>query len=358
MITSYDPTVTNAPRLPDDTIQRRKELLDFTKDDAACLAAFRPEVEKFSAALIKEFYKQQMKVPEIRDLIDGPEMIERLRAAQHDYILGLFSGQYDGDYAENRLRIGKAHANMGIEHDLFVSSLHRLEKMLVEHFRAHGGDDALECALHKLLLFDLQLVFDTYITGLIGEIEESRDKLAAHARTLEEKVAERTAEILQLARTDPLTGLWNRREFYQRLRHEAVSARRGNHNLSVAFVDIDDFKSMNDTHGHLYGDKILRQVGMAISEITRETDQAFRFGGDEFCLILPFTDRAGAEKLSVILSAAMPDGVGVSIGVAQMQPEDTGTFETLVTRADEQMYAAKNQYQGSMAQEAARQPSA
>jgi diguanylate cyclase len=347
MSTAFNQSAFTPPRLSDAAIARRKELLGFTPDDEARLSDFRPVAETFIDVAIGEFYDQQMDVPEVRALINETALLARLRRSQHEYMIGLFGGVYDASYTEDRLRIGAAHARVGVTHALFVPSLHRMESIITRHALNHGADHALLASLRKLFMFDLQMVFDTYIQGLISEVEESRDRLAAHAETLEEKVAERTAEILHMARTDPLTGLWNRREFYQRLRHEAAGARRGMHKLSVAFLDINEFKEVNDTKGHLHGDKLLRQVGLAISQVVRETDQAFRFGGDEFCLILPYTDAPGAEKLCAVLRAAMPDEVSISCGVAELNPEDTGSFESLVTRADDRMYAAKAAFQSA-----------
>lgn len=347
MTSSFDPSDLKASHLTAKGISRRKALLDFTDEDAQRLREFQPEAAAFYKAAIEEFFDQQMSIPEMRTLVEEPGIQAALRETLHRYVPALFSGIYDEDYADDRLNIGVDHTYSSVSHILFVPLLHRLELVLGQYCRDHGAGSDLLASLHKLVLFDLQLILDSYTAGMIRELEASRSRLAHHAETLEEKVAERTAEILHMARTDPLTGLWNRREFYQRLRHEAVSARRGQHNLSIVFLDINEFKEVNDTRGHPFGDKMLRQVGTAVNEITRETDLAFRFGGDEFCLILPFTDAAGAEKLCSILQAGMPDGVTISCGVAQMQPDDEGTFEMLVTRADSMMYAAKAAYQAA-----------
>lgn len=151
----------------------------------------------------------------------------------------------------------------------------------------------------------------------------------------------------QLARTDTLTGLLNRRAFSEQLAHElAVSARSGQP-LVLVYIDLDGFKSVNDRQGHSVGDRLLQSVGASILSTQRSADTSGRLGGDEFALILPATDEAGARRQLVRLEDAIADegaagrlGVTCSIGAVVIQG-GRWTAEAAVAAADRNMYAAK-----------------
>lgn len=149
-----------------------------------------------------------------------------------------------------------------------------------------------------------------------------------------------------LAVTDNLTGAYNRRKFDQVMRYELKRSRRYQEPFSVIMLDIDRFKNVNDVHGHLAGDDMLRELTQRVTQTLRDVDWLFRYGGEEFVVAAPHTDleraAALAEKLRKII-AAMPfshDIPGtVSLGVAQAVPDDT--TESLMQRVDAALYAAK-----------------
>jgi diguanylate cyclase (GGDEF)-like protein len=156
---------------------------------------------------------------------------------------------------------------------------------------------------------------------------------------------------VELSRTDPLTGLFNRSQLYMTLEQEISRTRRSDRGFCVLMIDLDGLKIINDTGGHLRGDHVLRALGDVISGSTRNVDSAYRYGGDEFVVVLPETDivgafvvaekiRIGAEELEAPADAAKPVA-SVSIGLVS-HPEDGSTAEELMLAADRAMYQAKS----------------
>jgi diguanylate cyclase (GGDEF)-like protein len=159
------------------------------------------------------------------------------------------------------------------------------------------------------------------------------------------------ARLADAAERDALTGLFNRRRLTQSLQDRCAQSARGG-SFHVVLLDIDHFKSINDSHGHGVGDLVLQGFAQRLATLVRDTDLAGRWGGEEFLLLLPHdrTDEAvqAAERLrqelatvTVALPGGAPLSVTVSIGVARFEPTDTP--EAVVARADRALYAAKAQ---------------
>jgi diguanylate cyclase (GGDEF)-like protein len=159
---------------------------------------------------------------------------------------------------------------------------------------------------------------------------------------------------IDLSRTDALTGLFNRSQLFVTLEQEVSRTRRSDRGFCVLMIDLDGLKGINDTGGHLRGDEVLRAIGAVISRSTRTVDSAYRFGGDEFVVLLPETDivgafvvaekiRLGAEELDVTIGGGLvtEPQVSVSIGLVS-HPEDGLSAEELMAAADRAMYQAKS----------------
>lgn len=196
---------------------------------------------------------------------------------------------------------------------------------------------ALECVFAAYLMRSSQLVHQDYWEG-------------RQARRL----AEQQARELELASlTDGLTQVPNRMHFDRQLAHEwSRQCRRGGH-LSLLLVDLDHFKSINDSFGHPFGDTCLRAVAMALHEASgRSTDFVARYGGEEFVVLLPDTDATGAQNVAQHMLERVRDltlhsdrlevRVTCSIGVATVQPSHDARATDLVQRADNALYAAKH----------------
>ena len=149
--------------------------------------------------------------------------------------------------------------------------------------------------------------------------------------------------------SDGLTGLYNHAFFLQALRRELNRCRRHNLEMSLVMFDLDDFKKLNDTRGHLEGDKVLMKAAALVRETLREVDVAARYGGEEFAVILPDTAKEGARIVAERIRTHIADHfkrrrggprVTASGGVASY-PEDAESMEDIIKRADEGLYRSK-----------------
>ncbi|WP_225984853.1 GGDEF domain-containing protein [Noviherbaspirillum aerium] len=157
------------------------------------------------------------------------------------------------------------------------------------------------------------------------------------------------------ANHDYLTGAWSRRAFFDIGNREISRTTRTDRPLSLLLVDMDNFKPVNDTSGHIAGDRVLQDIVHEIHQELRSIDSLCRMGGDEFAVLMPETDLAGAavvaERLRLRIAAAheLLSGVTVSIGVAALQKEDT--LKSLMMRADTALYVAKEKGRNQVALE-------
>ena len=201
------------------------------------------------------------------------------------------------------------------------------------------------------------------ISALATEFNSMVDKLHSSYDGLEKKVEERTAELADanvklevLAVTDGLTGLFNHRHFDNTLEAELKRAERYGHTLALLMLDIDDFKRVNDTYGHQFGDHVLRGIAASLVESARKTDIVSRFGGEEFAIVLPEIDRDGAVALAERIRESVSSKsyrvnesgqqsgqevtVTISLGVASYSGDGDG-IDGLISKADNAPYKAK-----------------
>jgi diguanylate cyclase (GGDEF)-like protein/PAS domain S-box-containing protein len=204
--------------------------------------------------------------------------------------------------------------------------------------RKDGSTFPIDISVSKAEVED-GLVF----VGLIRDITERKRAEA------ELQAAKEAAE--EAARRDPLTGLWNHNQILEQLIEELSRSDRLGTQVSVAMIDLDHFKQINDTHGHMVGDEVLREISNRLNEVVRVYDKVGRFGGEEFVVVLPGTSQAeaeaAAERIREHLSQAPvetsvgPLTVTASLGVVTRQGELANDATTLLVAADTALYSSK-----------------
>jgi len=168
--------------------------------------------------------------------------------------------------------------------------------------------------------------------------------------------AQDVAHAQQLTITDDVTGLYNTRHLYAMLGSELDAARKETKPLSLVFLDLDRFKAVNDRHGHLIGSELLGHVGRRIRRFCRASDLCFRYGGDEFVILMPSTTREEAlrltraihqnlEKSTFTLDSGLELQIGASAGIAAY-PGDGKSLHAILGAADKRMYAIKSSGRG------------
>jgi diguanylate cyclase (GGDEF)-like protein len=243
------------------------------------------------------------------------------------------------EQAVNRLRSGHTEHRMAA----LLGRIDTLAQAEIDEQRhhaeaAHAADRRQELLTYSLAC--LALVF-LGIAAMIG-----MGAARAHVRAVK-----LSSQLHYLATHDELTGLLNRRSYFQALQREREAALRTGSPLSVAIVDVDFFKRINDTHGHRAGDIVLGHVAAALIASTREQDQVGRIGGEEFAVLMPGTDIAAARTLCERLrrmvatsTVPLPSGVEamltISTGIALLEGDEDR--DSLMGRADHALYAAKS----------------
>lgn len=203
----------------------------------------------------------------------------------------------------------------------------------------------------------LQIGADDYLPKPYNELElNARIYASLRTKALQDELRMKNRQLEDLlgkveymAITDALTGLYNRRRFHDVLNKEFERSKRYASSCSLIMLDIDHFKRINDNYGHQTGDSVLREVSNIITRSIREIDTAARFGGEEFMVILPNTDRSnariGAERMRMAIeNFSFPEiegGITVSIGVAGLPDEALANEDRLIRCADYALYRAK-----------------
>jgi diguanylate cyclase (GGDEF)-like protein len=318
-------------------LPHRLFILNLTPDRLALLSSYQSAITESVDDIVQTFYDHQLTISEVANLIHDEETLSRLFAFQKQYVISLFCGQYDIEYVRNRLRIGAVHKELGVEPKLYLAAMSTLRTIIKQALLPYMPDQStyieVSAVINDLMQFDMTLVFETYIGSLIEELEEKKYQAEMNVKELTLKV-----------KLDPLTQLYNQTAMLNALDREIALVKRQQSQLSFLYLDVDHFKRINDTQGHQHGDFVLKTVGDVILDSVRITDIPCRYGGDEFCIVLPQCElkdaKLIAEKIINDFNNIFAD-YSLSIGLSAIDPDSLCSTAELIEIADQHMYQAK-----------------
>ena len=241
--------------------------------------------------------------------------------------------------------IGRRHFEVGVQPRHYLALCQLLSKIVTDALIEDPNIDTPQAvdAVGRLVMMDAEVVLGSYYGSLA-------DLVSYEAQTETRSLKDRLSVLEDLAFIDALTGLFNRRYFDRSVAVEISRANREHTPLSLLVCDIDLFKSINDGWGHLTGDRVLQHLADLLADMGRKTDIVTRFGGEEFCFVLPNTKpewarlvaervRAKVEATPIIIESGAALNVTISIGIGTYRAGDT--VAQLLHRADEALYRAK-----------------
>lgn len=323
-----------------DRIAERLQWLGLSVNDLYTAEQLQQEIiQPHVDAIVSDFYTWLPTIDAARPLLADSEQVSRLKQTQTQYLLNLGIGFDQADYFESRLRVGQAHVWVGLSLSLYQCAYQHLSELILAHVDI-GRDNAraLTTFVHKIVALDMSLAIETYHLTQVQSLEESLDRSQSQQQDL--RVA---------ATTDSLTGLSNRETIIAQLNSTLQKPHQKSHPPVAIMVDIDHFKEVNDTHGHLVGDKVLTETARRINSALRDFDNIGRYGGEEFLLVLNGANLRTAQHVAERIRehvATQPINlqglevpVSISLGVAVARTDEA--VDALVSRADKALYAAK-----------------
>ena len=299
----------------------------------------RPNAE----SILQDFYASLAAMDGFSEKVSQYSSTARIVDTQRRYLFSLGVNFDKEKYFKDRLGIGSVHHRIGVSQNQYLSACQRLQSLLVQHVPAVTGRDraAGEALIHfilKITALDMSLAIESYCASRTSGLE----------RSLVDERGERQ-RLHRLAVTDWLTDLHNHSNTRHILADALQLCREECSPLSVIMADLDHFKKINDSHGHLVGDEVLRIAAARMVSAARSGDEIGRYGGEEFLFVLRRTDLQDGKDVAERVRRSMYEDainakggelrLSLSLGVAEARSDDN--VDGLIERADAALYAAK-----------------
>ncbi|MDX1485950.1 MAG: diguanylate cyclase [Alphaproteobacteria bacterium] len=297
-------------------------------------------------AITEAFYDRLLSFPELARFLADGDRVHKLNATMQAYLRDLGVGLQTRDYLEKRLNVGVVHERIGLGPTWYLAAYALLSDEIIGCLaRACAADAAkfqrVTATLEKVLYFDASLGIHAYHQASVDTLEKT---LA--------QVERAEAKLKRLSRLDGLTGALNRNALMESIESELERYRRYGHEFSLLFLDLDHFKTINDTHGHGFGDHVLKETVTRIHDSIRAFDAVGRYGGEELVVVLVECGQKQAQLIAERVRRHIADhpfhkrrsgtsvNVTVSIGLYTVRRPNIKS-ETVLRHADRAMYAAK-----------------
>ncbi|GGZ63020.1 GGDEF domain-containing protein [Paraglaciecola chathamensis] len=331
--------------------QRLEQLIAKTHYQPETLATFKAPLLNNINGIIDELYREHPQMASVKLHTDEYNLSTDLRDVLKQYIEGLFvTARYDQVYITERIELIVQYKNIGVPALDFIQFINTLSELLCRFAQQAcdlGSAQGSFCHfIRQLLQFDIELCADTNLTHLYAELDVLRQQNESLSRDIEARIAKRTKDLMDQVRLDPLTKIYNISAMQEMLDKELALAKRRQTKVSLVYFDVDHFKKINDTEGHIKGDEVLKEIGQTLRQCVRQTDIACRYGGDEFCLVLLECNAQEAqgvcEKLIATFRARYPT-YSFSMGIAETGASEFVSVKQLIHLADQKMYLAKKE---------------
>ena len=347
------PKTPKAPTLPVTTrfgvsqkkIGRRLDYFLIGPDDVEAMKEIHAIIDPMSESIVEAFYAHIGSFNQLTRIIKSNSTVVALKKTLTRFVTEIGVDMDTMEYAEKRLQVGLVHCKIGLKPRWYLGAYAHLEYMLHEILSDVCGQDIerykrLSASLRKVMMFDVSLGIDSYHLDTIGALETSLAKTKKNEE-----------ELRRTARLDALTGVMNRRSMSHALSKELERSRRYNHPLALAFIDLDLFKNINDTHGHIFGDRVIKEACRVMRETIRMPDLLGRWGSEELVIGLVECPREDAIMICERLRRAVAANiiqkrltgvfVQITVSVGLHIPGPGEDVRTALRHADRALYAAK-----------------
>ena len=318
-----------------------KKLIQFTKTLKVLYVEDNTEARDALKSLLSNFFD------DITLGVDGENGLEKFQSSKFNLIItDIKMPKMNGIEMMEKIR------SIDDEIPIIVSTAHQDQEFLISCIELGINSYLLKPINHKQLTRAIKNTCEKLY--YIYENKKYEESLEVLVKERTKKLQATQKQLTLMVNKDPLTNLYNRRYFNDVSQTLLDLARRENDGLSLMMIDIDKFKIVNDTYGHLVGDILLKELAYTLLKVTRNSDVVIRFGGEEFLILLPHTHIDGATMIAQKIKDTIKNleiyignkidkilKLTVSIGVTQCYCDDDNGIDTIVHRADEAMYEAK-----------------
>ena len=324
----------------------RIEMMDLSDENIADIEKLHEKIiQPYAEQIVSEFYVVLLSYPEINKFIVQHSKVEDLKVTQTLYLKSYGINFNQAEYFEKCLQIGQVHAQIGLPLDYYQMAFRLLNDIIFNYLlKIYSSESESLLNLVKLVsnisALDMSLAIETYHNKKVNEMSSS-----IHALMDERQV------LSKIIGRDELTKAASRARVLDFLKENISKGEKHHKQFSVAMIDLDFFKKVNDEYGHLVGDKILTGVSTRMMGALRSDDMLGRYGGEEFLLVLPSAEIKIANQIVERICKHVADepfniegnqiSITVSIGVADWYDGDT--CESILGRADHALYKAKDQ---------------
>ena len=293
------------------------------------------------SGIVDRFYDQLLTSNQASELLSSFDL-GHLKERQIEYIRDFGVHCKDAEYFESRARVGVAHARVGVPLSLYLESFGVLQCLVLEQIMDRVEERALRDTLSHLVLrlttLDIALATEVYHRARIEDLDRSLKHLELERKVLREQLEQ-----------DALTGVSSRTSLLRELDNSMARAAKTGQPLAVIMADLDHFKEVNDSLGHLVGDRALKEVAARIKAALREFDLVGRYGGEEFVVLLENTSAHTAHQIGERIRLRISSepihisGKQLQMTISQgfAMRADGDDSQSLLTRADRAMYRAK-----------------